>query len=533
MRSSRKPGFSARTALLLLVAAPALVAPACSETLQTTYLVKVEGPQEAFVDGLEMSLEFGARELDRASIVPGRPVSLSTKDIQAEQGQTGAFKVRVLGAGGTLVAFGQSPSLEVIRTNVKAGEPNPVLSVFVQRQGTFGDLDPLSSPVRNHAAVAVDAAKRGSTLRLGAVVIVGGEELVPGPMSAPVERLSNQVQAFNPYNLLVKDLLSIGTIGSQPHYRSEAGIFARPDGQILVFGGRARATAGAGETEPSGQLDVFSFFREGLLDVTRTTSVSSPPPQGIPGLARVRPVIADAGADLLLAIGGRDKDGPLDTLVRLQVREQPKLLTLRLAAKRAGHTATTVPGKNGPEILVLGGNDDGPLAEVILPPTSTTSEPTLAPMVAQTAPETATPRRDHAALRLPDGKLLILGGVAGSPPVPLDSSLVYEPATRSLSPGRLRLRTPRAGFAAFVVGEDLVIAGGRDATGALVDSADIYDTGTLDWVATVKCRGRVGATATPVGTGGVVLIGGEVTSGSTGASIATNAIEHYQPRSAR
>ena len=185
------------------------------------------------------------------------------------------------------------------------------------------------------------------------------------------------------------------------------------------------------------------------------------------------------------------------------------LLAGPMLAHRVGHTATLL---TGPQILLFGGSGaDEPIAELMLPP---------APGADPAAPTFVLPqgtpggrRRDHVVIRLPgsDPRVLILGGVDANN-APLADAVEYNARTRLLEPSALRLRIPRTGAAVFSVNEDLVVAGGRDATGAYVNGAEIFSLRTLAPVREEPCAGRAFARATDLGNGSVVLLGGETTS---------------------
>jgi hypothetical protein len=71
--------------------------------------------------------------------------------------------------------------------------------------------------------------------------------------------------------------------------------------------------------------------------------------------------------------------------------------------------------------------------------------------------------------------------------------------------------TPRAsGCAIAATSRYVVIAGGKDATGATVASADILDANTLAFVATVPLvAARTGASAIALPNGQVLIAGGD------------------------
>jgi hypothetical protein len=85
--------------------------------------------------------------------------------------------------------------------------------------------------------------------------------------------------------------------------------------------------------------------------------------------------------------------------------------------------------------------------------------------------------------------------------------------------------TPRKGFAAFVVGDDVVVAGGMDAQGALVATAEVFSVSqNLQPRGVVALHPRVRPAATVLSNNSALLVGGEEMDGSSSA-----VVEIYQP----
>ena len=71
------------------------------------------------------------------------------------------------------------------------------------------------------------------------------------------------------------------------------------------------------------------------------------------------------------------------------------------------------------------------------------------------------------------------------------------------------LTTPRTGAAIAAAGGVLVVAGGTDASGAIVPTAEIFDLATLTHRTTVPMVApRTGAVARPLDDGQVMIVGG-------------------------
>ncbi|MHC4375362.1 MAG: Kelch repeat-containing protein [Planctomycetota bacterium] len=180
-----------------------------------------------------------------------------------------------------------------------------------------------------------------------------------------------------------------------------------------------------------------------------------------------------------------------------------------------GHTATVL--EDG-RVVLIGGVDVNTgqalgLIEIFDPQTQS---------FVVSAASLATPRSAHTATRLPDGRVLILGGTDTNEVI-LGSAELYDPLTDSISPAA-PMSTPRVTHTATLAGDGRVfVAGGiflidpGDKFSALnntLASSEVYDPVGDTWIAgpsfPTKLTGHAAAT---LGNGQVLVCGGiEVTS---------------------
>jgi hypothetical protein len=196
----------------------------------------------------------------------------------------------------------------------------------------------------------------------------------------------------------------------------------------------------------------------------------------------------------------------------------PELVSVGvLLTPRAAHQATPLP--NG-AVLITGGCMDEGCARVtnsaeIYHPGSRSFEP-VAPL--------AVPRAGHRAVRLDDGRVLVVGGWTGTTTAAVAE--VYDPVTGNWTVSG-PLRQPRQSPIAELLPDGRVlVAGGADAGMNPLASAEIYDPGSNGFtVADDMLTPRASHVATALSDGRILITGGNTR--RRGAALASTEI--YDP----
>jgi hypothetical protein len=155
---------------------------------------------------------------------------------------------------------------------------------------------------------------------------------------------------------------------------------------------------------------------------------------------------------------------------------EPWNLTGSMTSPRWGATATTlVSGK----VLVAGGQSD-------LVPTTLNSSELYNPNAgtwSATIGSMTSPRWEHKAIRLQDGKVLVVGGIIDGSTV-TETAEIYNPNSETWS-AVAPMSVARAFFAISPLPGGLVlVTGGRDNSSVTLDSAEIYDPSEDTWTPT-------------------------------------------------
>lgn len=226
-----------------------------------------------------------------------------------------------------------------------------------------------------------------------------------------------------------------------------------------------------------------------------------------PTLARAGAAIAQVASEGFLVTGSPPV--VIDGLTRA-------LVPATAIPPLAGTATSVIADVDGTDTLfaVFVGAGTGTRGVVRAAPTGTTDE--------AEAPAAAL-RVRHGAVPAGPGRVVALGGAIAD--VPVASALVALPATRSYTELPDVLATPRVDAAIAAANGLIVVAGGTDATGAIVGDAEILDAATLARVAIVPMVvPRTGAVARPLANGQVLIVGGV---DAAGAPVGT--VELYTP----
>ncbi|MGV3708957.1 MAG: kelch repeat-containing protein [Gemmatimonas sp.] len=227
--------------------------------------------------------------------------------------------------------------------------------------------------------------------------------------------------------------------------------------------------------------------------------------------------VAPGSATIRASSEGKTGDFPVTVTVA------PWTTTGSLAAGRTLHTATVLA--NG-RVLVVGGQTIGA-------PFSTFASAELYDPNAGTWSATgslATPRENHIAVRLANGKVLIAGGYSIEQQVRLRSAEIYDPAAGTWSSAS-NLSVARDNAVAHLLGDGRVLVVGGSGTGsdlAALNSAEVYDPVGNSWTAVGNMSvARAGHTSVLLNNGKVLVAGGA--SGSFTTPVLHASAEVFDP----
>ncbi len=183
---------------------------------------------------------------------------------------------------------------------------------------------------------------------------------------------------------------------------------------------------------------------------------------------------------------------------------------------RIGHTATLLSDGN---VLVTGGQT----GLGIFPIDHRTSAPIYHPASNAWTPAASmhVPRAWHSAHRLPDGRVLVVAGVAllpaDSPPRQDGQAEIYDAALDNWSPAGAGLPPLSQAAATLMANGSVLVTGGSVDWGFATTSAFLFDLATNRWQPTTwpMANARYAHTATLLRNGKVLLLGGYTTKPET------------------
>jgi hypothetical protein len=239
----------------------------------------------------------------------------------------------------------------------------------------------------------------------------------------------------------------------------------------------------------------------------------------------------------VLAAGGCRTGGmescrdPLATAEFFKFETGTWSITGSMSVPRLLHTATTLASNR---VLVAGGCPAGNLSDCASPHrTSEEYDPELGSWRATSS--MPSPRTDHSATLLPDGRVLVAGGTGVCNPSSCDilaTAALYDPKSARWSEAHSMSQARFGHTATLLLNGKVLVAGGcpflgsgRECKGTA--TAEIYDPVTDSWTAAGSPRaGRVFATATLLAHGDILVAGGVDATGIISAEA-----ELYDPTS--
>ena len=233
------------------------------------------------------------------------------------------------------------------------------------------------------------------------------------------------------------------------------------------------------------------------------------------------PVAAPNDASPVLITGGFDKnDAPLASAEVYEPLSRTFAATGSMIKVRAAHTATVIPTSQIGQVVVTGGaasivNKTPPeqLAFASLADGATTEIYNPQTGLFTLGPNMGSPRYRHTAIAIPDGRILIVGGIADlvNQPTKFADLFSFDPIS---PPGTIaptgQLVSARSAHAAALFNGTVLITGGIGSSSFALLTGEIFTPaqGTFAQAPGLMTAARAFHTATTLSTGDVLIAGG-------------------------
>ena len=356
-----------------------------------------------------------------------------------------------------------------------------------------------------------------SSIRIGhsATLLPSGKVLLTGSFQLSSAALP-ALDAAELYDPASGTFSALAAVMTSP--RAEQSATLLPSGKVLLVGGTTAYGASA---------------------VLRSVEVYDPPaltaqnfallPSRLPAPLAIHAAVRLPDGTVLITGGVNTGALPSPALSAAYIFNPATQRTTALAAtmrtRRTNHTATLLPDG---QVLIAGGqvtdNDgDGSNSAELYDPQTQVFTSLSSAMVS--------PRGGHAAVLLPNGKVLLAGGFnAGNGTLVSDAEL-FDPVTRTFSTTRGRMVAVYTGMAATLMPNGMVLlAGGSDHFVAF-KTAQLYDPATQTFSALANTmtarRGGHGAALLP--NGKVLLMGGGFSDSDLSAATIHDTAEVFDP----
>jgi len=397
----------------------------------------------------------------------------------------GAQTATLLPSGLILITGGTMSSGHAVTVLNTAEVYNPVANTFTALTATM------------------TAARAGHTATLlpnGRVLITGGYNNLPGPADL------NTAELYDPVANAFTALTATMTTARADHTAT-----LLPNGQVLLTGGENASNTIINTAELYDP--VANTFT--ALTATMTTARGAHTATLLPN-----------GQVLLTGGLGNTSFTPVSTAeVYDPVANTFTALTATMTTARGAHTATLLP--NG-QVLITGGYTGQTQPALNTAEVYEALPPSVNAFTALTATLT-TARAFPTSTLLPDGQVLLTGGVTSGGSPPLNTAELYDPVASTFTALTATMTSVRDQHTATLLpnGKVLIAGGQNNANGNGLNTAEVYDpvAQTFTALTATMTTGRENHTATLLPNGQVLLTGGLNGSGPT----PLNTAEVYDP----
>ncbi len=136
-------------------------------------------------------------------------------------------------------------------------------------------------------------------------------------------------------------------------------------------------------------------------------------------------------------------------------------------------------------------------------------------------------RRSHLQTLLPDGRVLIVGGIGGAGNTVLNTAELYDPTTNTFAATGNMLAARNRPFLIGLPNGKVLVLGGDDGANNPIASAEIYDPATGIFSATGNpLTGRIGSRALLLANGQVLSAGGRTSSSASSVTATAELFNH-------